>query len=83
MRLCAPYSFCLLLPTGGIEMAKVLKLPYLLELVGTFLLPLLIVLLCLPLRDWISPTDVAMLQLLWVAWQAQQYGWRWATLAMP
>jgi two-component system sensor histidine kinase KdpD len=61
-------------------MAKVLKLPYWPELAGTFLLPLLIVLLCLPLRDWISPTDVAMLQLLWVAWQAQQYGWRWATL---
>jgi len=61
-------------------MAKVLKLRYWPELAGTFLLPLLIVLLCLPLRDWISPTDVAMLQLLWVAWQAQQYGWRWASL---
>ena len=61
-------------------MANAFKLPYLPELAGTFLLPLVIVLLCLPLRDWISPTDVAMLQLLWVAWQAQQYGWRWATL---
>lgn len=60
-------------------MAKVLKLPYLPELAGTLLLPLVIVLLCLPLRDWISPTDVAMLQLLWVAWQAQHYGWRWAS----
>lgn len=61
-------------------MANAFKLPYLPELAGTFLLPLVIVLLCLPLRDWISPTDVAMLQLLWVAWQAQQYGWRWASL---
>jgi len=60
-------------------MAKAFKQHYLPELAGTFLLPLVIVLLCLPLRDWISPTDVAMLQLLWVAWQAQQYGWRWAT----
>ena len=61
-------------------MANAFKLPYLPELAGTFLLPLVIVLLCLPLRNWISPTDVAMLQLLGVAWLAQQYGWRWATL---
>jgi two-component system sensor histidine kinase KdpD len=61
-------------------MAKAFKIPYLPELAGTFLLPLVIILLCLPLREWISPTDVAMLQLLWVAWQAQQYGWRWASL---
>lgn len=61
-------------------MAKTFKLPYVAELAGTFVLPLVIVLLCLPLRDWISPTDVAMLQLLWVAWQAQHYGWRWAAL---
>ena len=61
-------------------MAKLWTLRYVQELAGTFLLPLVIILLCLPLRDWISPTDVAMLQLLWVAWQAQQYGWRWASL---
>lgn len=61
-------------------MMKDPKLRYLPELAGTFVLPLVIVLLCLPLRDWISPTDVAMLQLLWVAWQAQQYGWQWASL---
>lgn len=63
-------------------MAKPLRVSfsYLPELAGTLLAPLLIVLLCLPLRDWISPTDVAMLQLLWVAWQAQHYGWRWASL---
>jgi two-component system sensor histidine kinase KdpD len=62
-------------------MAKALKLPYLPQLAVTILLPALIVLLCLPLRDWISPTDVAMLQLLGVAWMAQQYGWRLATVA--
>lgn len=62
-------------------MAKALKLPYLPQLAVTILLPALIVLLCLPLRDWISPTDVAMLQLLGVAWMAQQYGWRLATIA--
>lgn len=62
-------------------MAKAYKPPYLFELSGIFVLPLLIVLLCLPLRNWISPTDVAMLQLLGVAWLAQQYGWRLATLA--
>jgi two-component system sensor histidine kinase KdpD len=61
-------------------MTKTFKALYLAELAGTFLLPLLIVLLCLPLRNWISPTDVAMLQLLWVAWQAQHYGWRWAAM---
>lgn len=62
-------------------MAKALKLPYLSQFARTILLPALIVLLCLPLRDWISPTDVAMLQLLGVAWLAQQYGWRLATVA--
>ncbi|MBU1621559.1 MAG: DUF4118 domain-containing protein [Gammaproteobacteria bacterium] len=63
-------------------MAKALRFSfaYLPELAGTLLAPLLIVLLCLPLRNWISPTDVAMLQLLWVAWQAQHYGWRWAAI---
>lgn len=47
-------------------------------LMGTVIVPVLITLLLLPLRDLISPTDVAMLQLLWIAWMAQQFGKRWA-----
>lgn len=47
-------------------------------LVGTGLIPVLITVLLLPLRDFISPTDVAMLQLLWIAWMAQQFGKSWA-----
>lgn len=49
-------------------------------LAGTFIMPLMISVLLIPLRDWISPTDVAMLQLLWIAWMAQQYGQRWAVM---
>jgi two-component system, OmpR family, sensor histidine kinase KdpD len=49
-----------------------------LALAGTSLCPLLITSLLLPLRDWISPTDVAMLQLLWIAWMAQRFGKGWA-----
>lgn len=49
-------------------------------LAGTLLVPALLCLLCLPLRHWISPTDVAMLQLLWIAWMAQQFGKHWAVI---
>jgi len=47
-------------------------------LTGTVVIPVLITVLLLPLRDFISPTDVAMLQLLWIAWMAQQFGKSWA-----
>jgi len=47
-------------------------------LVGTIVVPALITVLLLPLRDFISPTDVAMLQLVWIAWMAQQFGKRWS-----
>ena len=38
------------------------------------LVPVLIALLLLPGRDLLTTTDVAMLQLLWVTWMAQQAG---------
>ncbi|RVU37146.1 DUF4118 domain-containing protein [Rheinheimera riviphila] len=47
-------------------------------LAGTVIIPVLITVLLLPLRDFISPTDVAMLQLVWIAWMAQQFGKSWA-----
>ena len=47
-------------------------------LAGTVVIPVLITVLLLPLRDFISPTDVAMLQLVWIAWMAQQFGKSWA-----
>jgi two-component system sensor histidine kinase KdpD len=47
---------------------------------ATVLVPLFLCLVFIPLRDWISPTDIAMLQLLWIAWTAQRYGQRWAVL---
>ena len=47
-------------------------------LAGTFIIPALITVLLLPLRDFISPTDVAMLQLVWIAWMAQQFGKSWS-----
>lgn len=47
-------------------------------LAGTVVIPVLITVLLLPLRDFISPTDVAMLQLLWIAWVAQRFGKSWA-----
>ncbi|HEY9043769.1 MAG TPA: DUF4118 domain-containing protein [Rheinheimera sp.] len=36
--------------------------------------------LLLPGRDLLTTTDVAMLQLLWVTWMAQQAGQRWAVI---
>lgn len=47
-------------------------------LAGTVVVPALITVLLLPLRDFISPTDVAMLQLVWIAWMAQQFGKSWS-----
>jgi two-component system sensor histidine kinase KdpD len=47
-------------------------------LTGTIVIPVLIAMLLMPLRDFISPTDVAMLQLVWIAWMAQQFGKSWA-----
>lgn len=44
------------------------------------LVPVLIALLLLPGRDLLTTTDVAMLQLLWVTWMAQQAGQRWAVI---
>lgn len=44
----------------------------------TIIMPLAIVAVLLPLRNWLTTTDVAMLQLLWVTWVAQQAGRRWA-----
>jgi K+-sensing histidine kinase KdpD len=42
--------------------------------------PLLITLALLPARALLTTTDVAMLQLLWVTWIAQQAGQRWAII---
>ena len=42
--------------------------------------PLIIVLALLPARALLTTTDVAMLQLLWVTWIAQQAGQRWAII---
>ncbi|SNY50040.1 Histidine kinase-, DNA gyrase B-, and HSP90-like ATPase [Arsukibacterium tuosuense] len=42
--------------------------------------PLIIVLALLPARALLTTTDVAMLQLLWVTWVAQQTGQRWAII---
>lgn len=42
--------------------------------------PLLIALALLPARALLTTTDVAMLQLLWVTWIAQQAGQRWAII---
>jgi len=36
--------------------------------------PVLFTVLLIPLRQHISPTDVAMLQLVWISWMAQRYG---------
>ena len=44
------------------------------------IVPVLIALLLLPGRDLLTTTDVAMLQLLWVTWMAQQAGQRWAVI---
>ncbi|WP_306522324.1 DUF4118 domain-containing protein [Rheinheimera sp.] len=38
------------------------------------LLPVLLTALLIPLREQISSTDVAMLQLVWISWMAQRYG---------
>jgi len=42
--------------------------------------PVVIALLLLPARALLTTTDVAMLQLLWVTWIAQQAGQRWAVI---
>ncbi len=42
--------------------------------------PVAIALLLLPGRALLTTTDVAMLQLLWVTWVAQQVGQRWAII---
>ncbi|MGP9799947.1 sensor histidine kinase [Rheinheimera sp. NSM] len=42
--------------------------------------PVVIALLLLPARALLTTTDVAMLQLLWVTWIAQQAGQRWAII---
>lgn len=44
------------------------------------MVPLLITLALLPARALLTTTDVAMLQLLWVTWIAQQAGQRWAII---
>lgn len=44
------------------------------------IVPVLIALMLLPGRDFLTTTDVAMLQLLWVTWMAQQAGQRWAVI---
>lgn len=46
----------------------------------TLVVPLLIALVLLPARALLTTTDVAMLQLLWVTWIAQQTGQRWAII---
>lgn len=38
------------------------------------LLPVLFTAMLIPLREQISSTDVAMLQLVWISWMAQRYG---------
>lgn len=38
------------------------------------LVPFLLTAMLIPLREQISPTDVAMLQLVWISWMAQRYG---------
>lgn len=47
-------------------------------LTGTVLIPLLLAWLLLPLRSSISVTDIAMLQLLWIACMAYRFGKGWA-----
>jgi two-component system sensor histidine kinase KdpD len=47
-------------------------------LLGTVIVPFLLAWLLLPLRTDISVTDVAMLQLLWIAWMAYRFGKAWA-----
>jgi two-component system sensor histidine kinase KdpD len=53
---------------------------YIRAVTATVLVPLLLCLVFIPVRDWISPTDIAMLQLLWIAWTAQRYGQRRAVI---
>lgn len=45
------------------------------------MVPLAIALALLPARALLTTTDVAMLQLLWVTWVAQQAGQRWAIIS--
>ncbi len=47
-------------------------------LLGTVIIPVVLSWLLLPLRSDISVTDVAMLQLLWIAWMAYRFGKVWA-----
>lgn len=46
----------------------------------TLIAPILFVLLLLPFRNWLTPSDVAMLQLLWVTFVAQKKGQRAAVI---
>ncbi|GHG71427.1 hypothetical protein GCM10010919_22680 [Alishewanella longhuensis] len=46
----------------------------------TLVAPVLFVLVLLPARDWLTPSDVAMLQLLWVTFVAQKEGQRAAVI---
>lgn len=46
----------------------------------TLIAPILFVLLLLPFRNWFTPSDVAMLQLLWVTFVAQKKGQRAAVI---
>ena len=49
-------------------------------LLFALVVPAMLALLLLPARTLLNTTDVAMLQLLWVTWVAQQAGQRWAVI---
>ncbi len=46
------------------------------------LLPVLFTAMLIPLREQISSTDVAMLQLVWISWMAQRYGSDWGSVEL-
>lgn len=49
--------------------------------IGSTIAPILLALLLLPARNWLTVTDVAMIQLLWVTYLARWAGERWAITA--